>query len=104
MPLRRAGTHLSRFMPVNGPRLCSAPLREELGAALRPGRERHGLVGPPTYAACSHLQKAPPMTPPMIEATQHNHHDPSAAEPPKIAVAVDRAGLSEALDTGMATR
>src|SRR5882757_7256169 len=36
MPLRRAGTRLSKQA---GPRLCSAPLREELRAALRPGHE-----------------------------------------------------------------
>ena len=40
MPLRRAGTPvLTPTLP--GPRPCSAPLREELRAALRPGNESY---------------------------------------------------------------
>src|SRR6185295_16620478 len=37
MPLRRTGTPVG--VRKAGPRLCSAPLREELRAALRPGHE-----------------------------------------------------------------
>src|SRR5262245_19853852 len=46
----------------------------------------------------------PPITPPSIGATQNNHRALSARAPPKIAVAVDRAGLREAFDIGIATR
>jgi len=44
------------------------------------------------------------MTPPTIGATQNSQSDDSAAPPPKIAVAVERAGLTEALETGIAAR
>jgi hypothetical protein len=44
------------------------------------------------------------MTPPTIGATQNSQSDPSATPPPKMAVAVERAGFTEALSTGMATR
>ena len=40
----------------------------------------------------------------MIGATQNSHRHCSASAPPKIAVAVERAGLSEAFETGIATR
>jgi hypothetical protein len=56
------------------------------------------------YSACSHLATTPPMTPPTMGATQNNHSDCSAAAPPNIAVAVERARLSDALETGIATR
>src|SRR5262245_66036225 len=46
----------------------------------------------------------PPITPPSIGATQNNHRALIAREPPKIAVAVERAGLREAFDIGIATR
>ena len=46
----------------------------------------------------------PPITPPTIGATQNSQSVSSAWAPPKIAVAVERAGLSEAFDTGIATR
>jgi hypothetical protein len=42
MPLRRAGTQLALL--YHGPRLCSAPLREELRAALRPGNESYSAA------------------------------------------------------------
>src|SRR4051812_9668679 len=41
--LRRTGTHAAYDAYKNGPRLCSAPLREELRAALRPGRGFHAI-------------------------------------------------------------
>jgi hypothetical protein len=44
------------------------------------------------------------MTPPTIGATQNSQSDPSATPPPKMAVAVERAGFTDALSTGMATK
>jgi len=44
------------------------------------------------------------MTPPTIGANQNSHKQESAVPPPKIAVAVERAGLTDALLIGMATR
>src|SRR6185437_7036939 len=46
----------------------------------------------------------PPITPPTIGATQNSQSEPQASAPPKIAVAVERAGLTDALETGIATR
>src|ERR1700688_1292034 len=56
------------------------------------------------YSSWSQRPMKPPMTPPTIGATQKSHSDDRATLPPKIAVAVERAGLTEALETGMATR
>ena len=44
------------------------------------------------------------MTPPTIGATQNSQSEPQASAPPKIAVAVERAGFTDAFDTGIATR
>jgi hypothetical protein len=44
------------------------------------------------------------MMPPTIGATQNSQSEPSATPPPKMAVAVERAGFTDALSTGMATR
>src|SRR5215831_5922333 len=73
-----------------------------LGAALawRIGR----LFAARAYSSCSQRAISPPMTPPTIGATQNSQSDPSAAPPPKMAVAVERAGFTDALSTGMATR
>src|SRR5260370_12358855 len=68
------------------------------------GQIAYGLTGPPTYSACSHLPTIPPMMPPTMGATQNSHSDCKAVAPPNTAVAVERAGLREALDTGIATR
>src|ERR1051326_4584060 len=46
----------------------------------------------------------PPTMPPRIGATQNSHSDVSAMPPPKIAVAVERAGLTEAFEIGIAMR
>src|SRR5205085_7543745 len=51
----------------------------------------------------SHLDTMPPITSPTIGATQNSQSEPQASGPPKSAVAVERAGLSEAFDTGIAT-
>ena len=56
------------------------------------------------YSSCSQRAIKPPMTPPTIGATQNSQSDPSATPPPKMAVAVERAGFTDALSTGMATR
>ena len=77
--------------------------------ALPPDERRdrakaYGLTGPPTYSACSHLPTIPPMTSSTMGATQNSHSDCKAVAPPNTAVAVDRAGLREALDTGIATK
>src|SRR5687767_7493781 len=55
-------------------------------------------------SSCSHFEMAPPIMPPTIGATQKSQRSLSASAPPKIAVAVERAGLSEAFETGIATR
>src|SRR5579864_1353077 len=55
-------------------------------------------------SGCSHREIRPPTTPPRIGATQNSHSDVSAMPPPKIAVAVERAGLTEAFEIGMAMR
>jgi hypothetical protein len=55
-------------------------------------------------SSCNQRQTAPPITPPNIGATQNSHSELIASGPPKIAVAVERAGLSDAFDTGIATR
>src|ERR1051325_5926875 len=57
-----------------------------------------------TVSSCSQLPTNPPIAPPTIGATQNSQSDCNASAPPKIAVAVERAGLSEAFETGMATR
>ena len=44
MPLRRTGTPVISSRKQAGPRLCSAPLREELRAALRPGSAKQYSV------------------------------------------------------------
>jgi len=46
----------------------------------------------------------PPTTPPKMGATQNNQREPSASEPPNSAVAVERAGFSEALEIGIAIK
>src|SRR5215831_20862080 len=58
----------------------------------------------PAGAVCSQRAIKPPITPPTIGATQNSHTQESAMPPPKIAVAVERAGLTDALLIGMATR
>src|SRR6185437_14650062 len=55
-------------------------------------------------SSCSQRQITPPITPPRIGATQNSQSECQASGPPKIAVAVERAGLTEAFDTGMAIR
>src|SRR6185369_15999746 len=67
-------------------------------AALRPPFLRQA------GSSYSHFETIPPITPPTIGATQNSQSDPQASAPPKIAVAVERAGLTDAFDTGMATR
>src|ERR1051325_5830760 len=71
-----------------------------LGPRLR-GEER---VRVQAVSSCSHLAIRPPMMPPTIGATQNSQSEPQASAPPKITVAVERAGLTEALETGIATR
>ena len=44
------------------------------------------------------------MTPPTIGAIQNSQSEPSATPPPKMAVAVERAGFTDALSTGIATK
>ena len=44
------------------------------------------------------------MTPPRIGATQNSQSEFQACGPAKIAVAVERAGLSDAFDTGIAIK
>jgi hypothetical protein len=79
------------------------PPQPEEGALLSTGRMAYGLTGPLTYSACSDCPITPPMMPPM-GATQDSYSDCIASAPPNNAEAVKRAGLSEALETGIATR
>src|SRR5436853_5262239 len=67
-------------------------------AALRPPFLRQA------GSSYSHFETRPPITPPTIGATQNSHREDSASVPPKIAVAVERAGFTDAFDTGIATR
>ena len=62
------------------------------------------IVYLPVGAVCSQRAIKPPITTPMIGANQNSHKEESAMPPPKIAVAVERAGLTDALLIGMATR
>src|ERR1041385_2171477 len=62
------------------------------------------LAAAGAYSSWSHFDTTPPMAPPTMGATQNSQSEPQASAPPKIAVAVERAGLSEAFDTGIATR
>ena len=97
--------------------LCPTRTRMALSALLFSKGDRHvtaegrGLVhggsaffAARAYSSCSQQAISPPMTPPTIGATQNSQSDPSAALPPKMAVAVERAGFTDALSTGMATR
>jgi len=72
--------------------------------AYRPALLLRSQSYPPAYSSCSQRAISPPMTPPTIGATQNSQSDPSATPPPKMAVAVERAGFTDALSTGMATR
>ena len=64
----------------------------------------HAVAFLSAYSSWSQRAMKPPMTPPTIGATQNSHSEERATLPPKMAVAVERAGLTEALETGMATR
>ena len=54
------------------------------------------------YSSCSQRAETPPMTPPRMGATQNSHSWLKAAVPPNIALPRLRAGLTEALEIGMA--
>ncbi len=66
-------------------------------ARLRKGRDNR-------YSSCSHRASAPPITPPMMGATQNSHNWLSAVAPPNTALPRLRAGLTEALEIGIAIR
>ena len=91
--------------------LCPTRTRMALSALLFSKGDRHvtaegrGLVhggsaffAARAYSSCSQRAISPPMTPPTIGATQNSQSDPSAALPPKMAVAVERAGFTDAIN------
>src|SRR6516165_2889583 len=98
----------------HSPTFGRCPLYPQKRTSLKPGSARREVIPLAPIKSllayrlagtvCSQRAIKPPTTPPTIGATQNSQRQDSETPPPKIAVAVERAGLTDALLIGMATR